>query len=54
MAAAAERLCSDENLRRKMGESARAGALARFSRAPMVTRYEKIYERVLKSSPSNS
>jgi N-acetyl-alpha-D-glucosaminyl L-malate synthase BshA len=54
MAAAAERLCSDGDLRRRMGEAARAGVLARFSRAPMVTRYEKVYERALRSSPSSS
>lgn len=54
MAAAAARLCDDTALRRTMGEAARAGAVARFSRGPMVTRYEACYERVLRSSPSNS
>lgn len=54
MAAAAERLCSDDNLRRKMSAAARVGAVERFARAPLVSRYEKIYERVLRSSPSNS
>ena len=52
MAAAVRRILDDGALHRRLATTARAGAVERFSRAPMVTRYEKFYERVLRSSPS--
>ena len=54
MAAAALRLLADAALAARMRHTARTGAVARFSRAPMVTRYEDYYARVLRSSPSRS
>lgn len=54
MAAAVARILDDASLRRRLSGSARAGAVSRFSRAPMVTRYERFYERVLSSWTSTS
>ena len=53
MAAAVGRILDDAELHRRLAATARAGAVARFSRGPMVTRYESYYERVLKSSWSS-
>jgi hypothetical protein len=49
-AAAVLRLLSDDALRARMSATARAGALARFARAPLVERYETYYLSVLSSS----
>ena len=54
MASAVGRILDDGALQRRMSAAARAGATSRFARAPMVTRYESYYERVLSSSPSRS
>ena len=54
MAAAVGRILSDGTLHQRWSVSAREGAVSRFSRAPMVTRYENYYERVLSSSSSRS
>jgi N-acetyl-alpha-D-glucosaminyl L-malate synthase BshA len=50
MAAKAASILDDGALQRRLSATARAGAVSRFSRAPMVTRYEKYYERVLTGS----
>jgi len=52
MAAAVARIVDDAALHRRLSEAARAGAVARFARAPMVTRYERYYEKILSSSSS--
>jgi N-acetyl-alpha-D-glucosaminyl L-malate synthase BshA len=52
MAAAVGRVLDDAALHRRLSHAARADAVERFSRAPMVTRYERYYERVLSSSTS--
>jgi L-malate glycosyltransferase len=54
MAAAVGRIVDDPALHRRMSATARAGAVSRFARAPMVSRYEEYYERVLSSSSSRS
>ena len=54
MASAVGRILDDASLHRRLAATARAGAVSRFSRAPMVSRYEAYYERVLSSSPSSS
>ncbi len=54
MAVAAARLLDDDALFARMSASARAGALSRFSRAPLVDRYENFYDRVLSSSSSTA
>ena len=54
MAAAVARIVDDAALHRRLSATARADAVARFSRAPMVTRYEKYYERVLSGALSSS
>jgi N-acetyl-alpha-D-glucosaminyl L-malate synthase BshA len=54
MAEAAARIVDDAALQKRLSASARAGAVTRFSREPMVTRYERYYERVLSSSSSRS
>jgi len=54
MAQAVLRILDDGALQRRLAASARAGAVARFARAPLVTRYEEYYRRVLSSSPSTS
>ncbi|MCU1281549.1 MAG: hypothetical protein JWM53_5095, partial [bacterium] len=54
MAAAVGRIVDDPTLHRRLSASARAGAVSRFSRGPMVSRYEAYYERVLSSSSSRS
>jgi N-acetyl-alpha-D-glucosaminyl L-malate synthase BshA len=48
MAAAVARILDDAALHRRLAATARAGAVARFSRAPMVTRYEEYYEKILR------
>ncbi len=50
MAAAVARILDDAALHRRLSAAARADAVERFSRAPMVTRYERYYERVLGAS----
>ena len=47
MAQAVRRLLEDDRLQLTMAEAARADAVARFPRAPMVTRYEELYRRLL-------
>ncbi|MFI5288086.1 MAG: glycosyltransferase, partial [Polyangia bacterium] len=47
MAEAVLRLLRDEPLRLRMSQAARASAIARFPREPMVARYEACYRRVL-------
>ena len=54
MAAAAGSILDDAALHRRLSAAARADAVERFARAPMVTRYERYYERVLSSSSSSS
>jgi len=54
MAAAVGTILDDGALHRRLSSAARAGAVSRFARAPMVTRYEAYYERVLSSSSSRS
>lgn len=49
MAAAALRILGDEALRGAMARAARARALRRFQREPMMARYEACYRRVLGS-----
>ena len=44
MAAAVGRILDDAALHRRLAATARAGAVARFARAPMVSRYEAFYE----------
>ena len=50
MASAVARILDDAALHARLAAAARAGAVARFSRAPMVGRYERYYERVLGGS----
>ncbi len=50
MADAVGRILDDPALHRRLSAAARAGAVDRFARAPMVTRYERYYERVLSAS----
>lgn len=47
MAAAVVKIVSDDALQARMGAAARAAALARFRREPMIDRYEACYRRVL-------
>jgi N-acetyl-alpha-D-glucosaminyl L-malate synthase BshA len=47
MAAAGIRILSDDGLRKRLSEGARAAALERFSTKAIVPRYEALYERVL-------
>ena len=47
MAAAVGRILDDAALHRRLAANARAGAVARFSRTPMIARYEAYYEKVL-------
>jgi L-malate glycosyltransferase len=54
MAAAVARILDDAALHRRLSQTARADTVSRFSRAPMVTRYERYYDRVLSSSSSSS
>ncbi|MCU1278896.1 MAG: hypothetical protein JWM53_2442, partial [bacterium] len=54
MAAAVGHILDDAALHRRLSATARAGAVSRFSRAPMVTRYEEYYERVISSSSSKT
>jgi hypothetical protein len=46
------RIFDDAALERRLSETARAGTVSRFARAPMVTRYEAYYDKVLSSSSS--
>jgi len=46
MAAAALRLLSDEDLRRRFGEAGRRRAVEEFSQDAIVRRYRAIYQRV--------
>jgi len=50
MAAAVGRILDDADLHRRLAATARAGAVDRFARAPMIARYEEFYERVLSAS----
>ena len=54
MADAVGRILDDAALHRRLSATARADAVSRFARAPMVTRYERYYERILSSSSSTS
>jgi N-acetyl-alpha-D-glucosaminyl L-malate synthase BshA len=54
MADAVGRIIDDAALHRRLAATARAGAVSRFARAPMVSRYEAFYEKVLSSSSSRS
>lgn len=54
MAAAVGRVLDDAALHRRLSHAARADAVERFARAPMVTRYERYYEKVLSSSTSTT
>ncbi len=51
MAAAVLRLARDGDLRRAMGDAARARVLANFQEGPVVDRYEDWYRRVLAATP---
>jgi L-malate glycosyltransferase len=54
MAAAVGRILGDGALQRRLAATARAGAVDRFARAPMISRYEAYYDKVLSSSSSKS
>ncbi len=54
MAAAVGRILDDSALHARLAKTARAGAVDRFARAPMVTRYERYYERILSSGRPGS
>ncbi|MGZ3426736.1 MAG: N-acetyl-alpha-D-glucosaminyl L-malate synthase BshA [Polyangia bacterium] len=54
MAAAGGRILDDPALHRRLAATARAGAVSRFARAPMVSRYEAFYEKVISSSSSRT
>lgn len=54
MAAAAGRILDDVALQARLSSSARAGAVSRFARAPMIDRYEAYYDKILSSSSSTS
>ena len=53
MAQAALRLLKDPELRRAFGDSARERALSTFAEAPIIDRYEELYERVLSNKKSS-
>jgi N-acetyl-alpha-D-glucosaminyl L-malate synthase BshA len=50
MARAALAILGDASLQARLGAGARATAVEKFPREPMVTRYEKYYERVISTS----
>jgi N-acetyl-alpha-D-glucosaminyl L-malate synthase BshA len=52
MAAAVLRILRDAPLHRRMSQAARRSALQNFQRAPMVSRYEAFYRRVLSGTSS--
>jgi L-malate glycosyltransferase len=54
MAEAVGRILDDGALHQRLSASARAGAVSRFARAPMIDRYVAFYEKVLSSSTSTS
>jgi N-acetyl-alpha-D-glucosaminyl L-malate synthase BshA len=49
MAAAVDRILEDADLSSRLRAAAREGAMARFSRGPIVSRYEEFYVRILNS-----
>jgi N-acetyl-alpha-D-glucosaminyl L-malate synthase BshA len=54
MAEAVGMILDDGALHQRLSASARAGAVSRFARAPMIDRYVAFYEKVLSSSTSTS
>jgi N-acetyl-alpha-D-glucosaminyl L-malate synthase BshA len=54
MADATARILADDELHARMSRAARAAAVGRFQREPMVGRYEDYYRRVLATSPASS
>ena len=52
MAVAVGRIVDDALLHRRLSQAARADAVERFARGPMITRYERYYEKILSSSSS--
>jgi N-acetyl-alpha-D-glucosaminyl L-malate synthase BshA len=54
MADATARILGDDALHARMSRAARAAAVGKFQREPMVGRYEEYYRKVLATSPSST
>jgi N-acetyl-alpha-D-glucosaminyl L-malate synthase BshA len=54
MARATARILGDDALHARMSRAARAAAVGKFQREPMVGRYEEYYRQVLATSPPSS